>query len=198
MAYGEYSSCTFYTFNKPLCEEGTNINYVGVASDATMSKALQCNVADGRWVQFYLPKIVDIPVQKPDMEGIVTVNSCTEIISQRVVKTPTVTGYTNANSVFIDGATIPNAECTFLTGKKLIIEGIITQKVIYTALTAEQDLHSASFKIPFSTFIIVPKDTPLTQEFRVTAYLEDVYANMLSERSIFFNNTLFVKAVSLC
>lgn len=198
MTYGEYTSCTFYGFNQKLCDGNDNINYAGIATEDTLSHALACNTPDGKWVQFYVPKIVDVPVQKPDMEGILSINSCVEIISKRVIKTPVVADYTNASGGTVDGTTIPNAECTFLTGRKLIIEGIITQKVMYTALTEEQPIHSASFKLPFSTFIILPKETPLTQEFRVYAYLEDVFGKMLSERSIFLNNTLFIKAVSVC
>ena len=58
--------------------------------------------------------------------------------------------------------------------------------------------HSATFLIPFSTFILVEGDRALTEEFRVYPYLEDVYTKMLSERTIFSNNTLFIKATAAC
>ena len=194
----EYTNNTSYTFNNPLCDNFENINYVGTADANTLDKALTCRPVSNKWVQMFVPRILDIPVQKPSMEGIVTVNTCAEIISQRVIKTPVVTGYTNNAGVLIPGNEIPNAECTFLTGRKLIVEGLITQKVIYTSLTENQALHSASLMIPFSTFIIVEGDTALSADFRLYPYVEDVFVYMLSERTLFSNNTLFIKASAAC
>lgn len=194
----EYTNNTSYTFSNPLCDDFENINYVGVADENTMEKALTCRPVSDKWIQLFVPKILDIPEQKLLMEGIVTVNTCVEIISQRVIKTPAVTGYTNQAGVFVPGTEISNAECTFLTGRKLIVEGIITQKIVYTALKEDQALHSANFMIPFSTFIIVEADTPQSADFRIYPYIEDVFVYMLSERTIFSNNTLFIKAAPVC
>lgn len=194
----DYTNNTSYTFSDPLCDKFENINYVGTADGNTLEKALTCRPVSNKWVQLFVPKILDIPSQKPSMEGIVTVNTCAQIISQRVIKTPTVTGYTNSAGVAVPGTEIGNGECTFLTGRKLIVEGIITQKVVYTSLTENQALHSANFMIPFSTFIIVEADTPLSTEFRLYPYIEDVFVYMLSERTIFSNNTLFIKAAPVC
>lgn len=49
---------------------------------------------------------------------------------------------------------IGNAEGTCLTGRKLIIEGVLKQKVVYTAEVSEQSVHSAHFEVPFIAFII--------------------------------------------
>jgi len=49
---------------------------------------------------------------------------------------------------------IGNAEGTCLTGRKLIIEGVLKQKIVYTAELADQSVHSAHFEVPFIAFII--------------------------------------------
>lgn len=49
---------------------------------------------------------------------------------------------------------IPNAEGTCLSGRKIIIEGELDQKVIYTANVAIQSVHSENYVVPFSAFII--------------------------------------------
>lgn len=198
MSACHYTNSTLYAFHNELNEVCDNTNYVGVAEPDEIENALTCMPLTDKWVQFFVSKIVDIPSMKPSAEGIVSVNSCVEIISQRVIKTPTVTGYTNSAGVLIPGITIGNAECSLLTGRKLIIEGTITQKIIYTALLEEQPLHSATFIYPFSTFIILDPDTPLSMEFRIYPYLEDVFVGKLSDRSFFTNNTLFIKAASIC
>ncbi len=194
----DYTNSTVYEFHDEISGQCDNINYVGITPGGTLNSVLQCRPASNQWVQFFVPKILDIPAQKPDIEGIVTVNSCVEVISQRVINTPVVTGYTLPSGVFVSGDEIPNSECTHLTGKKLIIEGIIHQKVIYTALVDDQSLHSADFTIPFSTFIIIDANQPLTQKFVIYPYLEDVFACSMSERSIFSNNTIFIKTVPVC
>lgn len=193
-----YTGDTKYCFGSECYPTENNVNKVGVFPQDKIEKVLQCKGNTDQWVQFFIPEIVDIPCQKPDVEGLVGVHSCIEIISQRVVKTPVVTGYTAATGQFIAGDTIPNAEGTKLTGRKLVIEGLIRQKIIYTALNCEQSLHSAHFIMPFSTFIILEKDTPLSKKFNVLPYIEDIYALQLSERSVFKNTTIFISATPIC
>lgn len=53
---------------------------------------------------------------------------------------------------------IRNAEGTFLSGRKLIINGKLNQKIVYTANVTDQSVHSAHFSVPFSAFIIPYSD----------------------------------------
>lgn len=198
MSACHYTNTTAYAFDQEITDVCDNISYVGVCDPNEIQSVLSCTPITDKWIQFFVSKIVDIPIQKPSSEGVVSVNSCIEIISQRVIKTPTVTGYTNSSGVFIPGIEIGNAECSHLTGRKLVIEGTITQKIIYTALLENQALHSFTYLLPFSTFLILDPDTPLSTEFRIFPYLEDVFVCQLSERSFFTNNTLFIKAASIC
>lgn len=195
--YG-YTGETQCEFSNECNPTANNVNKVGVFPQSKIEKVLQCKSNTNQWVQFFIPEIVDIPSQKPDMEGLVGIHACVEIISQRVVKTPEVKGYTSVTGEIIPGENIPNAEGTKLTGKKLVIEGLIRQKVIYTALNSEQSLHSAHFVMPFSTFIILDKDTPLSKGFNVVPYIEDMYALQLTERSVFKNTTIFINATPIC
>lgn len=47
-----------------------------------------------------------------------------------------------------------NLEGTCLTGRKLIIKGYLEQKIVYTAEVLDQSVHSAHFKVPFTSFIV--------------------------------------------
>lgn len=193
----DYTNNTSHTFYQNCCDTSAHISTVGVYPENKLENILQCSPVTDEWVEFYIPEIVDIPVEKPDIEDIVSIHSYIELISERVIKTPTVTGY-SLNGVPVAGEDIPNSECTNLTGRKLIIEGLLKQKIVYTAAVPDQTLHSAHFSIPFSVFIIVAGDTPLSQNFRVYPYIEDIYACKLSERSVFKNTTIFIKASALC
>lgn len=198
-----FTGNTVHNFYTNCCSTDSQISIVGTYPQNKIDRVLQCSTNSATtdtdtWVQFFIPEIVDIPTQKPDMESISSVHSCIEIISQRVIKTPTVTGYTPVGGTPILGENILNSECTRLTGRKLIIEGLIKQKIIYTAKVEKQSVHSATFSVPFSVFIIVDKDTPLSQQFKIYPYIEDLFACQLSDRSVFKNTTIFIKASEVC
>lgn len=48
----------------------------------------------------------------------------------------------------------PNEEGTVLTGRKLIVEGVLNQKIVYTANVDDQSVHSAHFCVPYSAFVV--------------------------------------------
>lgn len=48
----------------------------------------------------------------------------------------------------------PNAENTYLTGRKIIVEGSLKQKIVYTGLVLKQSVHSAHFTVPFTAFVV--------------------------------------------
>lgn len=164
------------------CNEESQIIIKGICSKAKLDNML--TAADKTWVQLFIPEILCVPCQKPDIEELMSVTARIEIISQKVVKTPMDNAVTS----------IQNQELTNLTGKKLIIEGILRQKVIYTADVPEQSVHSAHFDVPFSTFIIVDQNTPITGKFIIEPCIEDIYISSCSKRQIFKNVTIFIKA----
>lgn len=133
------------------------------------------------WTEISIPEVLRIPCAKPDIENIDKIFINVKIISKRVINTP--------NS---EGAI--NAEGTKLTGKKLIVEGILNQKIVYTADVPEQSVHSAHFKVPFSAYIVIPTDTALEDKFCVETCLEDVYVKVFNKKDIFKNVTLLLKA----
>ncbi|MDE6425588.1 MAG: DUF3794 domain-containing protein [Ruminococcus sp.] len=66
-------------------------------------------------------------------------------------------------------ALTPNEEGTCLTGRKLIIEGVLRQKVVYTGLVETQSVHSMHNEIPFTAYIIpYAKFDGLTYEENIT------------------------------
>ena len=109
-----------------------------------------------RYNQFTVEELLTIPAEKPDVEQI--------------------------NSVMIE-ATIDNFHSIATpVGLKVIVNGTLTQKVIYTAADPSQSVHSAHYQIPFCTFIQIPLVIPagqsamtILQTLNIT--LEDVVAS---------------------
>lgn len=183
----DYTCATIHQFYDSCCVQDDFVSTQGVCIEKKLRNMIKDSSIQNKWTQFFVPEVVDIPCQKPDVETISTVYSCVDIISQRVIKTP-----------ILQDPTITNWEGTLLTGRKLVIEGILKQKIVYTAAVDEQSMHSAHFEIPFSVFIIVDEDTSLSQTFKLDTCIEDIFTCRLSHRSIFKNTTIFIKATPVC
>lgn len=150
------------------------------------------------WLQMNIPETLAIPTAKPDIEQINSVNISVNIFRNAVIKVP-------VSPVDENGNYIPNLEGKISTGRKLIIEGELCQKVVYTADEPEQSLHSAHFYVPFSSYIVVPKEIlfnngQLTEDslnvnFQVNACIEDVIVKMVDKRTILKQVTMLLYAV---
>lgn len=159
------------------CDFGAKIfgscNPANIMLDASKPETLN-------WTEISVPEILCVPNQKPDIEHIDQVYAKAEISCVKLLETPylfeggtydvvTINATTgeiativakNENVYIYSGnpniplITKPNEEGTCLTGRKLIVEGTLKQKVVYTADVDVQSVHSASYEIPFSAFII--------------------------------------------
>ncbi|GAA0066757.1 TPA: DUF3794 domain-containing protein [Clostridium perfringens] len=151
------------------------------------------------WLQMSIPETLNIPTQKPDMEQINSVNVSVNILRQEVIKVP--------ESATVNGELQPNLEGKISTGRKIIVEGELCQKIVYTANDEEQSVHSAHFYVPFSSYIVVPKELNISSDptaapvdslninYQVNACIEDVIVRMVDERTILKQVTMLVYAV---
>lgn len=193
MADYEYTCGTTYTFTTSCTNDSNAINLnlqtPGVYSQSKIEDVLKAG--DNMFLQFVIPEILDLPAEAPEIIQVVSVNSCIDVVSQSVIKTPTVTGYTS-NGVNIPGQDIPNSQCTTLTGRKLVVELLLTEKISYTADLPGNPLHSVTFKFPCSTFLIIDKDTAISEYLKVTPYIVNVSCCKLSETNIFKSTLVFI------
>ncbi len=209
------SNCNF---NNCGCDFGAKIfgscNTTTIKLDATKPETLN-------WTEISVPEILCVPEEKPDIEHIDQVHAKAEVTCVKLLETPYLfesevydlaeldasgnpvidpaTGdvvVAEENVVFyVDPiVTIPNAEGTCLTGRKLVVEGKLIQKIVYTANVREQSVHSAHYEIPFSAFIVpyakiegTPQDyivvdpTDPTATLTITAYRNEDFEIDLCE-----------------
>lgn len=184
--YGFTTSCTTITncFNP-------NLQTLGVYSQSKIEDVLL--PTDKTWTMFTIPEVLDLPTGALPIDKITSVYSCIDVVSQSVVKTPTVTDFISGG-IIIGGETIPNSQCTTITGKKLVIELLLTEKISYISTSPTSQLYSATFKFPYSTFIIVDEDTTISNCFKISSYIINVCCSKLSETNIFKSSLVFIKA----
>lgn len=128
--------------------------------------------------QLSVDKEVYIPCQKPNMEQLSKVSVDLSITNTRIIKTPKGTS--------LEGVT--------LTGYKLIVQGDIKYRVQYVSLGPTQSVHSAHFTIPFADFIVLPENFTSSSIITTSAFLEDIFANKVSERCIYLNSIILISA----
>ena len=152
--------------------ENNSVQKVGVASKEELV-SLESSI----WKEITISERLKIPHQKPDIEQLTKVIVEAKIINQRLIETPT--------------APAPNPEGKLITGKKMIIEGLLKEKIIYVAECSEQSLHAAHFKVPFSVFLVAPANAESEEEFEVKVFIEDIFIKVLSPREVFKNTVVF-------
>lgn len=87
---------------------------------------------------------------------------------------------------------IGNAEGTCLSGSKLIIEGTLKQKIVYTAEVDTQSVHSAHYEVPFMAFIIpYAKFEGLTYQKNIEVY------DPVTNGPIFINGYVYDPSVGI-
>lgn len=158
-----------------LCDPDDVIVFVDSQDDDDCLEA-------GAWTQISVLELFRLPADKPDIGMIDKVFVEVQSISTRIVNTP-----------IGPCPTKENIEGTRLTGKKLLLEGVLKQKVVYTAARPDQPVFTVNFDSQFSAFIVLAPNADL-KEFCVEACVEDVFAIPFNPREIFKNVTLFLQA----
>lgn len=151
------------------------IEYAGIADE------FPCHPT--AFKQFSVQETVCLPEAKPDIEQIIKVMAEVVIISTRVIKTP---GTAENPIVSLEGQR--------LTGRKLIVEGEVRQKIEYVADEPAQAVYVEHTNIPFSNYIVLGENYIPGCNLIVTGYIEDIFAKQIDKRYIFKNITILVTA----
>ena len=169
------------SYPKEICNEC--VNQEGITFDGI------CNSADfpvdvTTWVDLTVVGTAVVPSEKPSIEDVDKIGVKVEILSRKVIVTP-------------DSEDTPNFEGKKVTGKKLIVQGLVCLKISYVSLTPEQSVHSFHSAIPFSTFIVLPNDANAKCGYDISACVEEVCVRRICERSVELTAAIFLKTEEL-
>jgi len=143
------------------------------------------------WIELSINKILEIPGDKGDIGEINSLDVHVKILRSKVIGTP--------KSPIVENKPQTNFEGKILTGRKLLVEGLLCETITYTADVEDQQIQSAQFGVPFATFIIVPDkfDGIDTKEvpFKINSLIEDVLIKKISQRKVFQNATVLIQGV---
>ncbi|MPQ44249.1 DUF3794 domain-containing protein [Clostridium tarantellae] len=133
------------------------------------------------WIESSVGDVLILDCNKPNIEKIEKVFVTVNITTTKIIQTPI--------------SSTLNSEGIILTGKKLLIDGFICSKIVYTSLTKEQSVYSSDFTIPFCTYIVLEKNTnTFNDKYCIKICIEDVFLSIIDCKTIFQNVTLFLLA----
>ena len=180
-------------FENPMRSEREEQNQLLIINGICSREKIEKFLDDGdirRWTELVVPEVLCIPKIKPDIEQLISISSIVEIISQRVIETPfKTTSPTLKPPIF-------NQEGTAITGNKLVIEGVLRQKIIYSAAQT-QSVHAIHFDMPFSAFIVLDPQDCIARKFKVDVCIEDIFVTDITPRKIFKSVVLIIRALPL-
>ena len=162
------------------CSLNNNYEVIGLCDIKEFNKKID-EFSDKSWVQINIPETLYLPNNSPNIEAVTKVNININITSSRPVNTPE--------------SELPSIEGLKLTGKILLVSGIICQNIIYIANNLKQSIHSVKFNVPFNTYIVIDKDTDVENDkFCVYPCIENVFIKPLDKRSFTKSINLFLFA----
>lgn len=112
-----------------------------------------------------------LPVEKAGIKWILRISDKVNISEKYLIETSQATSVEHQN----------------LTGKKVMLEGELIQKIEYVANEATQSVNVSHSIVPFSTSVVLEKDFDMNSNIVVTPYIEDIFVKQIDERTILKN-----------
>lgn len=132
--------------------------------------------------QFNVYQSVLLYNKNSSIYSVETTVPCIEVYSTKIIET-------------MKGTSLENQQ---LSGKKLIIVGNINMSLILSYYKKKKVINKnnvVKIKIPFSTFIIMPKEIYDTQRINLRYLIEDVTVIKLSYNKVFVSVTMLIKYI---
>lgn len=144
---------------------------VGQDREQSISNEVRIELINTEFKQLIFSDTITIPVQKPDVEEILSQTAKVVITSTRLIETISQTSLENQ----------------VLTGNKIVINGYLEGMIEYIALNCIQSVHSVEFKQPFSSFVVLGGDFDPDVLFNIDEIIEEFKVEILNERELFIS-----------
>ena len=166
---------------KCKCSLNNQYEVVGICDIEKFSKKIS-KFKDKSWCQISISNNLIISDDKLSIKSVTKVFVTVQIISTKLISTP------KSQQTNIEGMS--------LTGKLLLVEGEIIQRVLYISNNTSSDkINSFKTKIPFNTYIIVDKNSDINMDkYCVYSCIEYSSVRLINHKSLSQNSTLFLFA----
>lgn len=88
-----------------------------------------------------------------------------------------------------------SCEGEILTGRKLIIDGTLNQRIEYIELCSDQSVNVAEYAIPFNTFIVLSDNCNIYDDITVESTIENFNIKLVENGYFYQNVALLLKVI---
>ena len=165
---------------KYICSLSDNYEVIGICDIKTFNEKIS-EFTDNSWTQINIAEKLNIPSNKLPIKNILKIKLSIKINSTRIIKSCS--------------ADFPNIEGLKITGKVLLVSGIICEYIIYNSDKINNSIYTINFNIPFSDYIVIDEDSSSINDFfHVYKCIENVFIKLLDEETLMQNMKLFLFA----
>lgn len=86
-----------------------------------------------------------------------------------------------------------SCEGEILTGRKLLIDGTLIERIEYIELCSQQSINVAEYNIPFSTFIVLSENCNLYDDITIESVVENFDIKIVNNESLYQNVVFLLK-----
>ena len=165
---------------KCKCSLNNNYKIIGLCDIENFTKKIN-KFKDKSWEHVTLCIKLKIPKNLPSLKNILKCHVNAKIIFIKTINLPL--------------SNITNIEGKNITGKCLLVNGVISQKIVYIADNNSESMHCFNYNIPFSIYIPVNKNINIDEDnYCFYPCIEDVFIYSLDYRTLINKITLFLFA----
>jgi hypothetical protein len=121
---------------------------------------------------------LSLPDGRMEIKKIVRVSAAISIVGSRIEK--------NKMAVSIEGQV--------LTGKRLLVEGLVYLKIEYIDNSGYDTIQVECFSIPFANYIAMPAGFVIGTPIDVKAYIQDILVKCIEKRKVYSSINLVLVA----
>ncbi|URZ17989.1 hypothetical protein [Clostridium felsineum] len=129
--------------------------------------------------QFNIYKTVHFPNSNINLKEEINYTSRIDIVSAKLINTPI--------GISIEGQ--------HLTGKKLVILGILNVNLLLHGKCKYEDKAMKNIKIPFSEFIVVPREICEDKEVNLRYLIEEVIVRPITKHDILISSVILLQYI---
>lgn len=82
-----------------------------------------------------------------------------------------------------------------LTGRKLLIDGTLNERIEYIELCSDQSVNVAEYSIPFNTFIVLSQNCNIPEDVTIESTIENFDMKVVENNAIYQNVALLLKVI---
>lgn len=165
----------YMNFNYSIHLEDSTIPSSGVE----VSNVTSTSIGPNSFKQLMVSSKLPIPCSKNGVYEIINKFIDVEIVNKDIIDT-------------IKGI---SCEGERLTGKKIVVNGTLMERIEYIESCSDKSIEVAEYEIPFNTFIVLPENYKELSNLKIESTIENIDIRLIDVKTLYQSVTLLLEVV---